>query len=122
MLYLATMKSVEISLLPTGGNNMETFTHSEEDDRLARIEDRLAKELERKRLAEADLQKRKAHLQRIERNIRVMQSKRKELIGEKILSLGCQTPEELQALFAAVTARQNTVENEAAGIAEGGTA
>lgn len=101
---------------------METFTHSEEDDRLARIEDRLAKELERKRLAEADLQKRKAHLQRIERNIRVMQSKRKELIGEKILSLGCQTPEELQALFAAVTARQNTVENEAAGIAEGGTA
>ena len=66
-------------------------------------------------------QKRKAHLQRIERNIRTMQSKRKELIGEKILSLGCQTPEELQALFAAVTARQNNVEKEA-GIAEGGTA
>lgn len=115
------MKSAEISSLPTGGNNMEAFTQPEEDDRLARIEDRLARELERKRLAEADLQKRKAHLQRIERNIRTMQSKRKELIGEKILSLGCQTPEELQALFAAVTARQNNVEKEA-GIAEGGTA
>ena len=99
---------------------MEAFTQPEEDDRLARIEDRLARELERKRLAEADLQKRKAHLQRIERNIRTMQSKRKELIGEKILSLGCQTPEELQALFAAVTARQNNVEKEV-GIAEGGT-
>lgn len=101
---------------------MEAFTQPGEDDRLARIEDRLSKELERKRLAEADLQKRKEHLQRIDCNIRTMQSKRKELIGEKILSLGCQTPEELQALFAAVTEQRNNVEKEAAGIAEGGTA
>ena len=122
MLYLAKMKSAEISLLSIGGNHMEAFTQPGEDDRLARIEDRLSKELERKRLAEADLQKRKEHLQRIDRNIRTMQSKRKELIGEKILSLGCQTPEELQALFAAVTEQRNNVEKEAAGIAEGGTA
>ena len=122
MLYLAKMKSAEISFLPIGGNHMEAFTQPGEDDRLARIEDRLSKELERKRLAEADLQKRKEHLHRIDRNIRTMQSKRKELIGEKILSLGCQTPEELQALFAAVTEQRNNVEKEAAGIAEGGTA
>ena len=85
---------------------METYSKPSEDTRLANLEDRLAKELERKRHAEQDLQKRKDHLRRIERSIREMQAKRKELIGEKILSLGCQTPEDLQALCAAVTQKQ----------------
>ena len=63
---------------------MEAYTQPTNDERLSKLEDRLAKELERKRRAEQDLQKRKEHLHRIECNIRKMQAKRKELIGEKI--------------------------------------
>ena len=99
---------------------MEAYTQPTNDERLSKLEDRLAKELEWKRRAEQDLQKRKEHLHRIECNIRKMQAKRKELIGEKILSLGCQTPEELQALFAIMTEQQTAMRPQEAA-AEGET-